>query len=83
MATEAIIDVHPSWLNDEEFLMQRLKEIISGNQNEPYKKDEGYDWQLDGSNNWWAQIRSKKLVIAYNTERAINLKFLFLIYKLI
>ena len=42
---------------DEEHLMKRLHEIVSGGPDGPFKKDDGYHWQLDSGNNWWAELR--------------------------
>ena len=66
MATEKMITLRKSWLkpDQEEKLMKRLTQIISGDLKGPYKKDDGgYGWQLDGSNNWWAKIRDNKLLV--------------------
>lgn len=51
--------------------MKRLNGIVSGSENGPFKKDDGYRWMLDGSNDWWAEIRDGKLVLAcrYSQEK--------------
>lgn len=66
MAEETIENIHPSWFEDELALMTRIKQIISGDENGPFEQKTGYKWQLDGSNDWWAEIRgNNKIVIAY------------------
>lgn len=63
---EESISIHSSWLEKkhEEDLMKRLNKIVSGNGDGPYKKESGYAWQLDGSDNWWAEVRGDKLILA-------------------
>ena len=43
--------------DDEKALMMRLRQIVSGGPDGPFEKDDGYKWQLDASNNWWAELR--------------------------
>ena len=42
---------------DEQHMMKRLHDIVSGGPDGPFEKDDGYKWQLDASNNWWAELR--------------------------
>jgi len=43
---------------DEELVMMtRLRNIIGPGRDGPFKKDDGYQWQLDAGNNWWAELR--------------------------
>jgi hypothetical protein len=60
---EEEIEIGPNW--NEEDLMKRLNRIISPHDYGLFKKDTGYGWQLDSSNDYWAQIRDGKLVLAY------------------
>lgn len=58
------VTVHPIWLQEENLLMKRLQEIISGDKyTEPYRKENG-SWQLDSSNDWWARIEEGKLILS-------------------
>ena len=61
------------WLlkENEENLIKRLHDIISGSGNGPFKKDSGMAWQLDGTNDWWAEVNEGKLTICsrYGGER--------------
>ena len=73
-----IIEIHPEWLRDERALMRRLNRIISSGArrgNGPFKKKDGYKWQLDGTNDWWAEIEDGKLVLGsrYGGPSAITL----------
>lgn len=66
------ITVHPNWLKDEEALMTRLHQIISGFGEGPYKSlGSDHKWQLDDSNDWWARIENGKLILTcrYNYEK--------------
>lgn len=68
MGVERVVKVNPVWLDtkqSEESLMKRLCQIISGDSNGPTKQNSGYAWKLDGSNDWWAEIKEGKLIIAY------------------
>ncbi len=76
MPAEVMIKVHQKWLEDEEALMWRLKQIISGDGYGPYKKDSGYAWQLDASNDWWAEIRNGTLIVAYRYGESDKFKTL-------
>ena len=62
---ERIIEVNKNWLKEEEALMMRLHCIISNAGLGPDRKESGYAWQLDSSNDWWAETRGGKLVLAY------------------
>lgn len=64
-----IIDVG-DWVEDEEALMKRLNRIISAHDHGLFKKDNG-GWQLDSTNDFWARIEDRKLVLSdrYHTER--------------
>jgi hypothetical protein len=73
-----VIKIHPMWLEGEEnekALMKRLHQIISGNGDGPFRlKHEAsrpHRWQLDSSNDWWAEIQGKDLVLScrYNAEK--------------
>ena len=53
------IKLNQYWLKPEheEALMKRIKGIVSGPFGHgPYKKPDGYAWQLDDSNDWWAEV---------------------------
>jgi len=74
MSNKVLINLHPMWLErqrDKEEaelrLMERLKEIISGTTSGgPFDKQGGYKWQIDSSNDWWAEINPDgQLVLAY------------------
>jgi len=65
MSAERSIKLNPFWLDDEEGLMKRLEQIISGSGYGPIEKNSGYKWQIDGANSWGAEIRDGELVIAY------------------
>jgi len=63
---EESIEVHREWLKFEDSLMTRIKEILSGSEIPgPFKHDSGYSWQLDATNDWFAEVRDGKLIIAY------------------
>lgn len=68
---EISVKVHHSWLKEEQALMTRLHHILSDSNDGPFSKDNGYKWQLDASNDWWAEIREDKLIIAtrYSKEK--------------
>ncbi len=61
------VKIHPNWLNkeNEQKLMTRLHQIVSGDGNGPFQKEHGYRWQLDASNDWLAEIKEDELVICY------------------
>jgi hypothetical protein len=65
MGRAVIENIDGFWLNEEEWLMKRLKQIISGDEHGPFRQTDGYDWQLDSSNDWWAELQGKNLVVAY------------------
>jgi hypothetical protein len=72
----AELKIHPHWLKPEaeESLMNRLHAIIAGNKhpdNGPFERNTGYKWQLDCSNNFWAEVRGDVLVLAcrYDSDR--------------
>ena len=63
---------------DEESIARRLsvivagphgiqKDLTTGEQQIPFKKDSGYDWQLEGGNNWWMSHDQEKdeYILAY------------------
>lgn len=62
-ANPIILD--PNWLKHEEALMKRLHQIVSGTGDGPFSKTSGYAWQLDASNDWWAEINEGRLIIAH------------------
>lgn len=68
---EAIINLPKEWRAPEleERLMKRLHCILRGpsTSDAPYQKTSGYKWQLDDSNDWWAQVSEDRsqLTIAY------------------
>jgi len=68
------IDIDRNWLRkeNEEELMRRLHNITSGTGRGPFKKDTGFPWQLDESNDYWAEVEDGKLVLGcrYSGERA-------------
>jgi hypothetical protein len=66
------INLDPCWLRQEADLFKRLHQIVSGSGDGPFAKEHGYKWQLDASNNWWAELQGNKLVIAhrYSAEKA-------------
>ncbi len=78
---EAIIEIHESWLEDPVCLMNWLHDVISGPsrsgvndglfENGPFEKESGYHWQLDASNDWWAEIREDKLVLAWRYPNTV------------
>ena len=65
---EEVIEVSPGWVKEEEELMKRLNRIISIHTYGLFKKDTGYGWQLDSTNDYWASIRDGKLVLAYRYD---------------
>lgn len=70
---EAKVEINPNWTASEPHLMQRLHRIVSGNDDGPFSKDYGYRWQLDGSNDWWAEVREGNLLVIanrYSQEKA-------------
>ncbi len=54
---------------NELFLITRLHQIINGSNNGPFSKADknghwtGYKWQLDGTNDWKAQLDINQLTI--------------------
>lgn len=54
---EKTLRLQRNWAKHEECLMKRLHEIVSGGPDGPFRKDDGYNWQLDSGNNWWAELR--------------------------
>ncbi len=65
-------NISKCYLRNEEQLMKRLNQMVSGNDCGPFKKDSGYQWQLDGSNDWWASIEGNTLIVEhrYRQEKA-------------
>lgn len=65
------IAIHRSWLEGEEGitreLMTRVAGVVSGFPAPQHQKF-GYDWALDGTNDWWAEVRDGKLTVAYRYE---------------
>lgn len=59
------IQIDPNWAKNEETLMKRLHQIVSGTGDGPFSKTSGYKWQLDASNDWWAEIREGNLIVAH------------------
>jgi len=68
---EITVKIHHSWIKDEHALITRLHHILSDSDDGPFAKDSGYKWQLDASNNWWAEIKEDKLILAtrYSKEK--------------
>ena len=72
---EATIEINKGWTKDEasiQGLMERLHGIVAGGTKDgPFKKESGYRWQLDGSNDHWADVEDGKLVLAerYSQEK--------------
>jgi hypothetical protein len=64
------IKIHPLWAKDETALMKRLHQVISGTSDGPFQKDSGYKWQLDASNDWWAELRGDELILACRYNQA-------------
>jgi len=69
----AEIKIHPHWLKteNEEALMRRLHAVIAGSahqDNGSFKRDTGYKWQLDSSNDWWAEVRDDNLILAWRYD---------------
>jgi len=48
----------------EKKVVRRLRDIICGSDTRgPFEKESGYRWQLDESNDWWAELRGNLLVV--------------------
>ena len=72
----AEVDIHPKIAEDEQYVMRRLHDIVSGSFSDdgPFRNDmmkSDVKWQLDGSNDWWARLRGTTLVLStrYNYEK--------------
>ena len=66
---ESQIKIHRNWFKAEyeKVLMTRLHAIIgrgAPQDNGPFQRDTGYKWQLDSSNDYWAEVRGDTLVLA-------------------
>jgi hypothetical protein len=58
---ETTFKVHIKWDNEEE-LAERLAHIVGYDSDcKPFKKDSGYRWALNGTNNWWFDKADKPL----------------------
>jgi hypothetical protein len=57
---EKTLKLKRNWAKPEEelVLMTRLRNIVSSGLDGPFERDDGYKWQLDASNNWWAELRT-------------------------
>lgn len=64
-----IPNIDKNWVEAEDLLMQRLNAMVSGTNHGPFSKDSGYKWQLDGSNDWWAELRGDTLVVAHRYKQ--------------
>jgi len=68
-----IKNIEKSWVEAEKLLMNRLHRMITcsdnGGDDGPFEKDSGYKWQLDASNDWWAELRGDTLVIAHRYKQ--------------
>lgn len=72
---EKKIKISPKIASQEDYIMRRLHGMIRADGNGPFKKDSGYNYQLDSSNDWWAKIEGNKLVLACRypyQERKLN-----------
>jgi hypothetical protein len=67
------------WFDCEQYLMKRLEQIVSGHGDGPFKKDSGYKWQLDSSNNWWANIRKYPLGVTVEGKEPTQFKYVLVI----
>jgi|GEM_PF-5916302 len=61
--------VHPNIIQSDkqlEELIKRLARLICNDDKHVSERDSGYRWQLDDSNDWWADIEANnKIIIAY------------------
>ena len=57
----------PGWYpNEVEKVVNRVARIVCGTPM-VFKKENGYRWQLDGSNNWWMDFdeNTEEFILAY------------------
>jgi hypothetical protein len=49
----------------EQMIMRRLHQIVSGSNHGPFKKETGWKWQLDESNDWFAELNGGTLTLIH------------------
>lgn len=65
---------------DEDAVATRVVDVIAGHEASkicpPFKKDSGYRWQLDASNDWWMDIdrETGEYILAYRYGQEDTLK---------
>ncbi len=63
---EIDVDVHRSWLDHEEQLVRRVADVVAGSERaRPQRQEQGYAWSLEAGNDWKAEVRDGRLVVAY------------------
>jgi len=66
---EIEIRVGRLWQSDEDALIARVKQVVSGDPHGPFVQETGYRYRLDSGNDWWAELRGDLLVIANRYAR--------------
>jgi len=68
MSVKKTITINKKWLEKEEKeIMRQIRKLIGEKENDslPFRKESGYDWQLDCGNDWFAEIKKDKLTVVY------------------
>jgi len=62
---------------DEERLVKRIARAVCSSDENVHKKDSGYPWALDGSNDWWCDhldLETREIKITYRYGGGGNAK---------